>query len=298
MDIRAIVEKLETEHSIIWPISKRSKLTKDKLILGIERSILKNKPLHETLDYKSYQGFNVAISKLSINKPKQLEWRNFILNSYGYKYCKTCADIKLLDEFYDDKRYGKQGKCKSCISNGRYNIGIILLGENANCYKCGYNSNFSALELHHINTNIDKPTYAINSNPAQYIFGCSNIETAKERYDFEKSNLKLLCRNCHQKEHFTSNIDTQSGLKSALICLYYEYKCNICDENIYLHLHHNNIEEKIVSFGSFQNLSKDRILKDKILEREMKKDVLILCGNHHREIHNPTYKLNNLGEYG
>lgn len=228
-------------------------------------------------------------------KGRTEKWDVFLLRLIGYKKCPKCKLTLTFSDFYKNKTKfsGVKDICKNCTSTTakkerKENKEYIVKELGGCCQSCGYDKNYAALDIHHELREPELFPWTIyngsNKKPSGYLINISK-DTMKYRFDAEKHNLKLLCRNCHQKVENTGS-NSNKGMKEALEHLGYKYKCNICEENINLHLHHNSSKEREYGFGSFQNQSKDKILSDKFLEKEIKKDITILCGNHHMEIHN------------
>lgn len=298
--VEDIINKCE-ELDIIFIWKNTGKLSSvEKFINILIKAYTKDIEIWEAAGYKSNSNFSQMFNQIVYmkDKPKVVFWKIFFLRIIGYKQCKSCKSIKLLEEFSEDKtaKNGKVSLCKECRNKkSKYNridvkIHILTKYFNTECSICGYNKNISALELHHINNDIIRPEYAKNSKPGSYIFNCS-VQTAEKRTIIEKENLIVLCSCCHQKEHAKEG-QSPTDIIDSLEYLGYEYKCDVCDENTHLHLHHNNKDKKF-TFSYFRGQSKQRILFDKLLEEEMNKDVVILCANHHREIHNQEH--NNRG---
>lgn len=231
-------------------------------------------------------------------------WQTFLLRLINYKKCYECEKTKLIEEFNNNKAtaFNVGCICKQCLSikskeTREINKNYIVKELGGYCIECGYKENNAALEIHHKDKHKKRPDYSINKygdnkSPSVYMINVS-YNLMKVRFKTEQDNIELLCRNCHQKEPNINIYDSQKGLKAVLVELKYTYICEVenCNENINLHLHHNNPKEKTVAFGYFQNQSKKRILSEGLLEKEMNKDVSILCGNHHREYHNPIWKI-------
>lgn len=304
--VNKIIDRIEDSNddiTVIWPTSYHSKLTKDKFIIGIEKAYNENIALYLVFGYSCSSSFSRAINNIiSIkDRPEQIHWKQYFLNIINLKLCPSCLEIKEVKDFNTSNNMinGKQCYCKTCANDSkkqhRKEIKIYLLNKYFNsgcsCSICSYNSNLAALDIHHIDKTEKRPEWAINTSPSSYLYDCS-IELAEKRIKNELYNLDVLCLNCHQEIHNISEIDKQIGLKDALGEINIEYKCEICSENERLHLHHNDErDEKAVSFCYFNNQPKNKILLEGTLEKEMKKNVSILCGNHHREIHNPKLKL-------
>ena len=292
-----IIETLEEENLLQFSTSSRSLLNRNSLIEAFSQN---ETPFWKVCGYGSAQPFSNALARAGklVNKPKEIQWDSYLISLVGYNYCKTCNTCKQLEYFSKASKshYGKLHKCKNCEAERHIVDKKIVIKELENtielkCDICKYNNNFAALDFHHIDANIKRPEWAIGRTPSTYLLLCSPEEIIK-RYKVEENNLQILCHNCHQKEHNTTNY-TQDGLKQALSILGKEYKCEVCEENINLHLHHNNPKDKECSFHDFGHQSSKKIIDDGKLKTELNKDVSILCGNHHAEIHNKKYFINN-----
>lgn len=298
-----IIDSLIESGDLTYNTNKQTKINEKTLLSAL---IQISVPLHKALTYSSVSGMSRGLRPIFSDnvlskKTSQERWDNFLLSYFSLRYCSKCDSVLSFDTFYRSSSTfsGLQTYCIPCQNEmNAYNrdetlkhMVKVFIRENflPHCNVCGYDVSWAAMEIHHKRYNTQKYPWTKNSSPSAYIFGVSP-DTAEERFMLEKDNLQLICCNCHQNKHAFSSVDNQIGLKDSLVELGYKYACSItdCNEKTHLHLHHNNPKDKQYSFGDFITKSKQKILKDGFLELEMKKDVVILCGNHHREIHNPN----------
>lgn len=110
--------------------------------------------------------------------------------------CANCSIMKEETEFYrKDKTTGRLGSwCKNCtlsLQKKRWKdrkVKIVeLLG--GQCERCGYDKNYAALDLHHINP--DDKEYLLRD----VIRRPWNVVIAEIR------KCELICKNCHSEHH-------------------------------------------------------------------------------------------------
>ena len=119
----------------------------------------------------------------------------------GVKLCKSCGTTKDLSEFYSNGYYNSGTKkykpnCKSCekqIKNKQHYSRIveILAGSDRElkCELCGYKSNLSALQFHHV-------------DPSEKDYAISEMKSlAFEKVRDEINKCAVLCANCHTEIH-------------------------------------------------------------------------------------------------
>lgn len=150
------------------------------------------------LGYSSYK-----IAKLTTKSQttirywiKKYKLKKAILNNLLERKCPKCQEVKLIDNFYENKsRKGTyHSYCKICNSNDvvyRHKLlkqqCIDYLG--GKCKDCGYNKYNGALHFHHLDPKIKDFTIS-----------------AKHHKQFKNLILELdkcvlLCANCHAERH-------------------------------------------------------------------------------------------------
>lgn len=202
----------------------------DSLAAALLKNISK-----EILDYRrDFLGNNVSWDKYLL-----------YLVDYRYcKKCNLCYKLKDFSYNNKDK-YKKAPYCKTCSNNiskenrkgnkeeiSKYKKEYQILNKNKladkkltkrkesvlylidlmaednklpECSICGYKNNWAVLELHHIDSSLERPNWSYTKegnkrNPSNYLLGCS-ITEMRRRYLYEKDNLELLCANCHREQH-------------------------------------------------------------------------------------------------
>jgi hypothetical protein len=93
---------------------------------------------------------------------------------------------------YDRSKGHRQSKCNSCYTKSRRkNLKQKLVNKfGGSCGECDYNDCLSALVFHH-------------TNPEEKEFGVTTCLTTRswEKVVEEAKKCKLLCSNCHKKNH-------------------------------------------------------------------------------------------------
>lgn len=139
------------------------------------------------------------------------------------------------------------------------------------CQKCG-ESSVATLDFHHLKDKKKEISKMIHG-------GYSRAEIIEEM-----KKCKVLCSNCHVKEHFgSSKLLLKGGIIKKLINgIKNKSSCLLCGETNprCLQFHHRDRKRKAFSIGEAGKLKKN---KEEVLKEVAKCD--LLCGNCHREIH-------------
>lgn len=133
---------------------------------------------------------------------------------------------------------------------------IEMLG--GKCSKCGYDKNYSALDLHHLNP--DEKEFPLNSR----VLSNTNIEKILA----EAKKCVLLCANCHREEHYpqfdkNNSLTLINCFESENISIYQKKRekiyCGFCGKEI------KNIKGKKFCSDTCYELSKNYPIKEEIL---------------------------------
>ncbi len=202
------------------------------------------------------------------------------------RQCSTCHTFKDACEFAGGKR--RRNYCKTCDKESqarRYKqrkTEYHRLKSQLTCEMCG-ETHAACLSFHHV-------------DPGTKSF-CVGERAGHAEITAEMAKCKVLCANCHAKEHFHTSYDNPlSGLHAGLSqkCRhilkikqwYHDFKrtltCSVCPENHpqCLHFHHIDPSDKVLKIAAAvaRGWSVPRLLA------EMAKCV-VLCGNCHAKEH-------------
>ena len=124
----------------------------------------------------------------------------------GLKTCKSCKTEKPLMDFYSNGRLSSgmrkyKPNCKVCeieknSINKQKKIETIINehGREYKCELCGYDTNYAALEFHHIDTT----TKDFSKGDISQTASLDNIRTMLK---YELPKCAILCANCHREFH-------------------------------------------------------------------------------------------------
>lgn len=114
------------------------------------------------------------------------------------KNCNVCNETKELTEFYSNGLWKGKKKykpsCKSCEYEKdmlRYMKIVKNFYGSLSCKLCGYDKNFAALDLHHVDPSAKEHQVSVMRNHSEEVI----IK--------ELEKCILICSNCHRELHFT-----------------------------------------------------------------------------------------------
>lgn len=195
--------------------------------------------------------------------------------------CPRCKNVLPLNEFYTRRKTNASSYCKKCTIQVQMQTEQQLQEDILNyagnkCVLCGYNRCSAALEFHHV----DASTKDIGISAL-----IRRHPTLGDLIE-EVNKCVLLCVNCHREAHakMYGVVSKQALSHRKLKQQCVDYKgggCLLCGYNKILgalECHHLDSSKKEVGIGKTYG-------KFETLIEELDKCVL-LCANHHREVHN------------
>ena len=160
--VTEIIEDLELHGELTFLSNTRVKITKERL----RECWSEYRKEHEYIfyGYSSKSGVTKVYRKLfSIDKDNCMDWKNFILKSYGYKYCNICHNLLYLANFTNDAEY-RCSTCKNEKSKDRYEENKEEILERTKLYKAENKEYISEKGKEYYQKNKDK----ILSNQKEY----------------------------------------------------------------------------------------------------------------------------------
>ncbi len=143
------------------------------------------------------------------------------------KKCCKCNEIKNINEFHTKGKENRVNSwCKVCVYECQKNRwkdrkrkAVELMGEE--CQKCGYKSNLSAFDFHHL-------------DPSKKEFGWPKLSHKKwEDIIKELKKCVLLCSNCHRETHNPEDtLITVQNCHNNLLNIEHNNSKSICYKSI------------------------------------------------------------------
>lgn len=211
-----ILDELESYDDIKFSTNPKVKLTYNTLLNALVQT---KDPVWKAVGYTSSAGLCIAMRKvLSVDmysyKRGNEQWTTFLPWMFEMKYCPKCDLCHPLDNFSND---GSQGDglctyCKECNietrdirrnKNKEFLVSLMIREGTISgpvCQECG-NPYKTSDHIHHKDPYLERPDFALYSEPAHYLGASVSLELLEERFLQEKDNLTLVCLPCHQAIH-------------------------------------------------------------------------------------------------
>lgn len=199
-------------------------------------------------------------------------------NPITEKTCPGCNSTLSKQEFYSRRKDEPSSYCKKCsiritieAVDKLKDFALNYLG--GCCSECGYSVCKAAMEFHH-----KKP-----SDKKIEVAALMRRKPTQEKLLIEIVKCKILCANCHRKEHAKTEIgrNAQRYREIKQQCVAYKggacLVCGVCDDIRILDFHHLDVSKKEFSISK---TTRSFDAKKKELDK-----CILVCANHHREIH-------------